>query len=450
MFQDTIVAIATAMQDSAISVIRLSGSDAVKITSNIFKGKDLQKAQTHTINYGHIHDSGQVVDEVLVSIMRGPRSFTVEDVVEINCHGGIFVTNKVLELTLIHGARLAEPGEFSKRAFLNGRIDLAQAESIIDIIHSNNEKALSLAVSGLDGKISKLIRALRENILDIVANIEVNIDYPEYDDIEVLTDKKLLPKCHQIYENMLKIFATAKTGKILKEGIQTAIIGRPNVGKSSLLNALMREEKAIVTDIAGTTRDVVEGQVNVGGLVLNLVDTAGIRETDDVVESIGVKKSRELIEQVELLLLVLNGNEGLTDEDKDLLRLTGHKKRIILVNKSDLTSNLDKSEIAEFIEVSALEDRGMDLLTTKIKDMFEMGEINSKDLTYLSNARHIVKLKEAMDSVESAIKNMKMGLPIDMIELDIKNSWHTLGEIIGEEVTDSLIDELFTKFCLGK
>ena len=450
MLNDTIVAIATAMQGGAISIIRLSGPDAIKITNSIFKGKNLQKVRTHTINYGRIHDNNQIIDEVLVSIMKGPQSFTTEDVVEINCHGGIFVTNKVLELTLINGARLAEPGEFSKRAFLNGRIDLAQAESIIDIIHSNSEQSLTLATKGLDGKISKLIRSLREDILDIIANIEVNIDYPEYDDIKFLTNDKLLPKCNQIYENMLKIFATAKTGKILKDGIQTAIIGRPNVGKSSLLNALMREEKAIVTNIAGTTRDMVEGKVNVGGLVLNLVDTAGIRKTDDVVESIGIKKSRELIEQVELVLLVLNGNEKLTNDDKELLSLTEYKKRMILINKSDLTSNIDRSEISDFIEISAFEDRGLDLLTSKIMEMFEIGEINSKDMTYLSNARHIAKLKEAINSIENAMENMKIGLPIDMVELDIKNSWYTLGEIIGEEITDSLIDELFTKFCLGK
>ena len=450
MFFDTIAAIATAMQDGAISIIRLSGPDAIKMTNQIFKGKNLEQVETHTIHYGHIHDNDRVIDEVLVSIMKGPKSFTAEDVVEINCHGGIFVTNKVLELVLSNGAKLAQPGEFSKRAFLNGRIDLAQAESIIDIIHSKSEQSLSLAMEGLDGKVSELINKLRADILDVLAHIEVNIDYPEYDDVEEMTHGKLLPICHQIHEKMLKILAAAKTGQILKTGIKTAIMGRPNVGKSSLLNALMREEKAIVTNIAGTTRDTVEGQVNVEGLVLNLIDTAGMRQTNDIVEAIGVKKSRALIEQVELILLILNGNEKLTHDDQELLSLTKNKNRIIVINKADLKSNIEIGEIPNAIEVSVLEEKGLDRIITKIKTMFEIGELNLKDMTYLSNARHISKLKESVQSIESTIENMKLGLPIDMIELDIKNAWHTLGEIIGESITDSLIDELFTKFCLGK
>ena len=452
MLQDTIAGIATAMGEGAISIIRVSGDDALPIANKLFRGKDLTTVPSHTINYGFIYDpeTNKKVDEVLVSVMRAPKTFTVEDVVEINCHGGILVTNKILELLLVAGARIAEPGEFTKRAFLNGRIDLAQAESIMDIIHAKSEQSLSLALNGLDGRVSRLIKEMREEILNIVANIEVNIDYPEYDDVEEMTNDILLPRSIEILEKMLKLLDTAKTGKILRDGIKTAIIGRPNVGKSSLLNQLMREEKAIVTNIAGTTRDTVEGYINIGGLTLNLIDTAGIRETKDIVEAIGVEKSKKLINEAELVLLVLNNNEALTADDRELLQLTADKNRIIILNKTDLETNIERSELPSYVETSMVLEQGIEVLENSIKKMFEIGDIGSSDMTYLSNARHIAKLKQAITSIEDAINAMQMGMLVDMVEIDIKNAWYSLGEILGEEIGDSLLDELFSKFCLGK
>ena len=452
MLQDTIAGIATAMGEGAISIIRVSGDDALPIANKLFRGKDLTTVPSHTINYGFIYDpeTNKKVDEVLVSVMRAPKTFTAEDVVEINCHGGILVTNKILELLLVAGARIAEPGEFTKRAFLNGRIDLAQAESIMDIIHAKSEQSLSLALNGLDGRVSRLIKEMREEILNIVANIEVNIDYPEYDDAEEMTNDILLTRSIEIYEKMLKLLDTAKTGKILRDGIKTAIIGRPNVGKSSLLNQLMREEKAIVTNIAGTTRDTVEGYINIGGLTLNLIDTAGIRETKDIVEAIGVEKSKKLINEAELVLLVLNNNEALTADDRELLQLTADKNRIIILNKTDLETNIERSELPSYVETSMVLEQGIEVLENSIKKMFEIGDIGSSDMTYLSNARHIAKLKQAITSIEDAINAMQMGMLVDMVEIDIKNAWYSLGEILGEEIGDSLLDELFSKFCLGK
>ena len=445
MLQDTIAGISTAMGEGAISIIRLSGDEALDIANKIFRGKDLKSVASHTINYGFIYDpeTDRKVDEVLVSVMRAPKTFTAEDIVEINCHGGILVTNKILELILLAGARLAEPGEFTKRAFLNGRIDLAQAESIMDIIHAKSEQSLSLALNGLDGRVSRLIKEMREEILNILANIEVNIDYPEYDDVEEMTNDILLPRSIDIHEKMLKLLDTAKTGKILRDGIKTVIIGRPNVGKSSLLNQLMREEKAIVTNIAGTTRDTVEGYINIGGLTLNLIDTAGIRDTEDIVEAIGVEKSKKLINEAELVLLVLNNNEKLTADDRELLSLTNDKNRIIILNKTDLETQIER-------ETSMVLEKGIEVLENQIKKMFEIGDIGAKDMTYLSNARHIAKLKQAINSINDAISAMQLGMLVDMVEIDIKNAWYSLGEIIGEDMGDSLLDELFSKFCLGK
>lgn len=452
MLQDTIAGIATAMGEGAISIIRVSGDDSISIVSKLFRGKNLVTVPSHTINYGYIYDpeTNKKIDEVLVSVMRAPKTFTAEDVIEINCHGGILVTNKILELLLVAGARIAEPGEFTKRAFLNGRIDLAQAESIMDIIHAKSEQSLALALNGLDGRVSRLIKEMREEILNIVANIEVNIDYPEYDDVEEMTNDLLLPRSIEIHEKMLKLLDTAQTGKILRDGIKTAIIGRPNVGKSSLLNQLMREEKAIVTNIAGTTRDTVEGYINIGGLTLNLIDTAGIRETQDIVEAIGVEKSKKLIDEAELVLLVLNNNEALTPDDRELLNLTANKNRIIILNKTDLETRIEIDELPSFVETSMVLERGIEVLEDTIKKMFEIGDIGSTDMTYLSNARHIAKLKQAITSIEDAINAMNLGMLVDMVEIDIKNAWYSLGEILGEEIGDSLLDELFSKFCLGK
>ena len=452
MISDTIAAIATATTGSgAIAIIRVSGDDAIDVVNKIFKGKDLSKQKSHTIHYGGIKcpETNIVIDEVLVMLMRGPRSFTTEDVVEINCHGGAFVTKRILELVLTHGARHAYAGEFSKRAFLNGRIDLSEAESIMDIIEAKSNHALELAVHALDGKVTKLINNLRADILNIIAHIEVNIDYPEYDDVYEMTNDILLPKSIAVHEKMAHLLQTAKTGQLLKNGIKTAIIGRPNVGKSSLLNQLMREEKAIVTNIAGTTRDTVEGFVNIGGLTLNLIDTAGIRKTEDVVESIGVKKSKKLIEEAELILLVLDSSEQLTDEDHDLLKLTEHKNRIILLNKSDLNQQMNTEYVQKFVSTSMTDASGITQLEEEIKSLFEINEHQTEE-AFISNTRHIAKLNESMLATHSAIHQMQIGMPIDMVEIDLKNAWTFLGEILGEDVSDSLINELFTKFCLGK
>lgn len=452
MITDTIAAIATSTAGTgAISIIRISGDESIAIVNKLFPTKNLIKQDSHTIHYGHIKcpETSTIIDEVLVMLMHGPRSFTTEDVVEINCHGGAFVTKRILELLLTHGARHAHAGEFSKRAFLNGRINLSEAEAIMDIIDARSNHALELAVGALDGKVTHLISKLRDDILDIVAQIEVNIDYPEYDDVEEMTHDLLLPKAIAVRNSMDQLLLTAKTGQLLKNGIKTAIIGRPNVGKSSLLNQLMREEKAIVTDIAGTTRDTVEGFVNIGGLTLNLIDTAGIRKTDDVVESIGVAKSKKLINEAELILLVLNSNEALTAEDKELIALTKGKNRIIILNKADLKQHMDTCELPDFISTSMLKDSDITEIEMRIKELFEINEIKANE-TFISNTRHIAKLNQSMAAIVSAIDQMKVKVPIDMVEIDLKHSWACLGEIIGEDVSDSLIDELFTKFCLGK
>ena len=446
---DTICAISTATGVGAISIVRVSGEDAISIVNNIFD-KDLTKKESHTINYGHIVDNGEVIDEVMVSIMRAPKTFTMEDVVEINCHGGISATNKVLELLLNGGARLAEPGEFTKRAFLNGRIDLLEAESVMDMIDAKTESARKLAMNGIEGKISSLIHEIVDRLYDINSNIEVNIDYPEYEDIEVMTENQIKEVSTFIDEKLNKLLKESENGKIIKEGINTLILGRPNVGKSSILNKLIDEEKAIVTDIAGTTRDIVEGQIRVGGVLLNIIDTAGIRETEDVVERIGVEKSLNMIKDADLIILVLNNNEELSSEDKKLLEITKDKKRIIVVNKIDLDNKLDLSLLEEenIVKVSATKD--ISILKDKISDIYNLEELNNKELTYLSNSRQISLVKKAISINKNLIKSLEEGLPIDMLEIDIKEICETLNEIIGESYDDKLIDRLFSNFCLGK
>ena len=452
MLNDTIVAISTSLGEGGINIIRLSGNKAIEIANKIYKGKDLHLVKSHTIHYGHIidPDGDVVVDEVLVTVMRSPKTYTTEDVIEINCHGGIFVTNKILEIALTQGARIAEPGEFTKRAFLNKRIDLTQAESVMDLINAKTEESLQVAINSLDGRVSKLIKSLREEVLTIIANIEVNIDYPEYDDAIVMSNEILKPKIKKIIKKINHILEEAKTGKILREGIKTVIVGRPNVGKSSLLNKMMREEKAIVTEVAGTTRDLIEGYVNIGGITLNLIDTAGIRETKDIVESIGVKRSKKVINDAELILLILNNNERLTNDDIQLLELTKNKKRIIIINKKDLPRNIEKEKLSDYIETSIINDADVSLIEKEIKELFELGDIKNKDLTYLSNSRHIAKLKNTRKSLIEALNSIEAEIPVDMIEIDVKEAWISLGEILGEEVGDSLLDELFSKFCLGK
>lgn len=449
---DTIAAISTTLGVGAISIIRVSGNDAIKIVNKIFKGKNLEKVETHTINYGHIVDKDEIIDEVLVSVMKSPKTFTTEDVVEINCHGGISTTNKVLELVLNNGARLAEPGEFTKRAFLNGRIDLTQAESIMDLINSKNESKRKVAIKGLNGYVSNIIRNLRQEILELLASIEVNIDYPEYEDAIVMTNDIVKPKIIEIKEKLTKIINESENGKILTSGIKTIIIGKPNVGKSSILNRLLDEEKAIVTDIEGTTRDTVEGSITINGVSLNIIDTAGIRETEDIVEKIGVEKSLSLINEADLIVIVLNNNEELTEEDKKILTACKDKKVIVVINKSDLERkiNLDDIKYQNIVYTNTIDLNGINSLKEKIVELFNLNELEQQDYTYLSNVRQISLAKEAYQILEEVDNGIKNEVPVDMIEIDIKRAWEKLGEIIGETYTEELIDQLFSQFCLGK
>lgn len=449
--EDTIVAISTSLGVGAISIIRVSGKDSIKIVNSIFKGKNLNKVDSHTINYGHIIDNNEIIDEVLVSIMKAPKTFTMEDVVEINCHGGIATTNRVLELLLTKGCRLAEPGEFTKRAFLNGRIDLLEAEAVMDIINAKTEKSRSTAINKLNGSVSKKINELKNKELKILSNIEVNIDYPEYEDIEVLTNEKILPDLNNLKESIEKVIKESYNGKIINEGINVAIIGKPNVGKSSILNLLLGEEKAIVTDIEGTTRDIVEGSVVLNGVILNILDTAGIRETDNLVEKIGVEKSKELIEKADLLLFVLNSNEEINEYEKELINIIKEKNYIVVLNKTDLKQNIDISNynFNNVVKISA-KNNDIEELKNKIIEIYNLDKIETMDVTYLSNSKDISLLKESKKYIESAIKSIKNNVPIDMVEIDIKESCQKLNEILGENYNDNLLNELFSNFCLGK
>lgn len=449
---DTIAAIATSIGIGSISIIRVSGKDSIAIVNKIFKGKDLEKVPTHTISYGHIMDSDSIVDEVLVSVMKSPKSFTTEDVVEINCHGGIIATKKVLESVLLKGARLANPGEFTERAFLNGRIDLLEAEGIMDIIEAKTEKMQKLAINQLGGKISKMIHNLREKISKIITNIEVNIDYPEYDDIKVLTNEDILPNLTNIKEEMVTILKDSENINEIKKGIKIAIIGKPNVGKSSLLNSLIEEEKAIVTDIPGTTRDIVEGSIAIDGIPFQIIDTAGIRNTEDKVENIGVKKSLEYIEKADFILFVLNNNEKITKEELELFEKIQKKNYLILINKMDLEKKIEEKHFSKdhIIEMSLKENKGIEELKNKIKEIYHLEQIEVENPSYLTSARSIALLKEALEEINSAIYQINEGMEIDMVEIDIRNAWNTLGLIIGETYEEELLDQLFSQFCLGK
>nr|WP_290491299.1 MULTISPECIES: tRNA uridine-5-carboxymethylaminomethyl(34) synthesis GTPase MnmE [unclassified Aerococcus] len=457
---DTIAAISSAPGEGAIGIVRLSGDDALAIADKVYKlgQKKLSTQDSHTIHYGHIVDpkDGQEIDEVMVSVMREPKTFTREDIVEINTHGGIVATNRVLELVLREGATLAEPGEFTKRAFINGRIDLTQAEAVMDLIRAKTDRSMDLAVKQLDGKLSNLIENLRQDILNTLAQVEVNIDYPEYDDVEEMTLKLLGEKTTIIKDRIDGLLSTAKQGKILRDGISTAIVGRPNVGKSSLLNALLREEKAIVTDIEGTTRDTVEEYINIRGVPLKLVDTAGIRDTEDVVERIGVERSKKALTEAELVLLLLNQSEALTAGDRELLALTQDHKRIIIMNKIDLPNQLLKESLLEWVEedeiiaTSMMTQEGIDALEEKIADYFFSGQSGEKDATYVSNARHIDLLQKASQSLDEVRNGIDMGMPVDLIQIDFTRAWEILGEIIGENAPDELLTQLFSQFCLGK
>ena len=444
MNEDIIVAIATSRLEAAISLIRLSGKGSIEFVQQFFTGKIINK-ESHTITYGYIQDQGKKVDEVLVNIYRGKKTFTGEEMVEINCHGGIFITQKVLNVCLKYGARLAQRGEFSKRAFLNGRIDLSQAEAISDLISAKNDYASELALKGIQGNISHFIEDLREDLIQIITQIEVNIDCPEYEDVEELTAQKLLPRSEQLQAKMDKIIDASKNVHLLKDGISTVIIGRPNVGKSSLLNALLQEDKAIVTDIAGTTRDIVEGSIRLDNIVLNMIDTAGIRETNDVVESIGVNKSKELIKRADLVLLVIDGSKPLTKEDEALLELSKDTTRIIVLNKEDQGTNND----LDGITISAKQNHIQSLID-KMKEMFALGKITSGTEDILANARQIQLLEKAKQSLQIAIDAMHQSIPTDLIVEDLYDSWENLKEILGEQAKEDLLDELFKRFCIGK
>ena len=456
---DTITSISTPMGEGAIGIVRLSGPQAIEIGDILYKGKKkLSEVETHTINYGHIIDpeTNETVEEVMVSVIRAPKTFTREDIIEINCHGGILTINRILELTMTYGARMAEPGEYTKRAFLNGRIDLSQAEAVMDFIRSKTDRASKVAMNQIEGRLSDLIKKQRQSILEILAQVEVNIDYPEYDDVEDATTDFLLEQSKRIKEEINQLLETGAQGKIMREGLSTVIVGRPNVGKSSMLNNLIQDNKAIVTEVAGTTRDVLEEYVNVRGVPLRLVDTAGIRDTEDIVEKIGVERSRKALSEADLILFVLNNNEPLTEDDQTLFEVIKNEDVIVIINKTDLEQRLDVSELREMIgdmpliQTSMLKQEGIDELEIQIKDLFFGGEVQNQDMTYVSNSRHISLLKQARQSIQDAIDAAESGIPMDMVQIDLTRTWEILGEIIGESASDELIDQLFSQFCLGK
>ncbi|SBE41710.1 tRNA (5-carboxymethylaminomethyl-2-thiouridylate) synthase [Staphylococcus aureus] len=456
---DTITSISTPMGEGAIGIVRLSGPQAVEIADKLYKGKHLlNDVPSHTINYGHIIDpeSKEVIEEVMVSVLRAPKTFTREDIIEINCHGGILTINRVLELTMTYGARMAEPGEFTKRAFLNGRIDLSQAEAVMDFIRSKTDRASKVAMNQIEGRLSDLIKKQRQSILEILAQVEVNIDYPEYDDVEDATTEFLLEQSKEIKQEINRLLDTGAQGKIMREGLSTVIVGKPNVGKSSMLNNLIQDNKAIVTEVAGTTRDVLEEYVNVRGVPLRLVDTAGIRETEDIVEKIGVERSRKALSQADLILFVLNNNEALTQEDYTLYEVVKNEDVIVIVNKMDLEQNIDINEVKDMIgdtpliQTSMLKQEGIDELEIQIRDLFFGGEVQNQDMTYVSNSRHISLLKQARQTIQDAIDAAESGVPMDMVQIDLTRTWEILGEIIGETASDELIHQLFSQFCLGK
>lgn len=457
---DTIAAISTPPGEGGIGIVRISGEEALEIADRVYQmgRKTLSDQQSHTIHYGQVINprTDEQIDEVMVTVMRAPKTYTREDIVEINTHGGVMATNKVLQTVLHNGARLAEPGEFTKRAFLNGRIDLSQAEAVMDVIRAKTDRAMHMAVTQLDGNLSNLIKNLRQEILQTLAQVEVNIDYPEYDDVEEMTSQLLIEKAKQVKAQVEALLETASQGKILREGLATAIIGRPNVGKSSLLNELLKEEKAIVTEIAGTTRDVIEEYVSVKGVPLRLIDTAGIRETEDIVEKIGVERSRKALNEADLVLLVFNQSEPLTQEDKVLIQATEEHHRLIILNKMDLKNELDLTELQALVDpesivgTSIVTQEGLNDLESKIADLFFSGNTGERDATYVSNVRHIALLNNAVDALNEVIEGIEMDMPVDLVQIDMTRAWDLLGEITGDSVQDELITQLFSQFCLGK
>ncbi len=447
---DTICAISSSSGIGAISIVRITGPEAIDIVDKIFSGT-LKDKKTHTIHYGHIIDNGNVVDEVLVMLMRGPKTYTTEDTVEINCHGGISTTGKILEILINNGARLAEPGEFTKRAFLNGRINLLEAESVNDLIVAKTDAARTLAINNVGGKLTEKIRELREKIVKILSNIEVNIDYPEYTDELVVTHELMNKYLGEITKDLDILVSGAKNGRLIKNGVNIAIIGKPNVGKSSILNYLLDEDKAIVTNIPGTTRDIVEGTITLNGIALNFIDTAGIRETDDIVEKIGVDKSKSVASSADIIIYVLNNNEEISSEELENMGNLDSKKTIIFVNKSDLEQKINLGNISrEIILGNTVSDNGLDNLLVAIKNKLNLDSIVNKDMSYLSNIREITLVNKASVALNSAKKSLEEELPIDVIEIDLKRAWEYLGEIIGDAYEDELVDNIFSNFCLGK
>ena len=447
--EDTICAISTSLSIGAISIIRVSGPKAILFVNSIFSG-NLKNAESHTIHYGHIVYKNEIIDEVLITIMKKPKTYTMEDIVEINLHGGIATTNKVLEILLEVGCRLAEPGEFTKRAFLNGRIDLIESEAINELINAKTESKRKLCLNQIGGNLTKIINNIRERLVKLMANIEVNIDYPEYEDNLIITEKILYEQLNIIIEEINNLKKNAKFGKIISSGINVAIIGKPNVGKSSILNHLLDEEKAIVTDIAGTTRDIVEGSISLNGIELKLIDTAGIHETSDYVEKIGVDKSINQINNADLVILVLDGSNKLTKEDNNLLDMISLKKYIIFINKTDLNNNIDidKQKYNNIVYGNTIDIDGLDGLKNKIIELFELNEIK-QDMTYLSNARQISLINKASESITKALESLKNNIPIDIISIDLKNCYDYLGNIIGNTYNEDIINQLFKDFCVG-
>jgi tRNA modification GTPase len=462
MRTDTIAAIATAMNSAGIGIVRISGEDAISIIDSIFHAKNNKKLAdlpSHTIHYGHIMDGDEVIDEVMVLLMRAPKSYTREDTVEIDCHGGVYVMKRILETVIQYGARPAEPGEFTKRAFLNGRIDLSQAESVIDVIHAKNDFALKSSMKQLSGSVSHAIREIRGNILHEIAFIESALDDPEHISLDGYPFRlKEIVKNES--DKISRLLATSDNGRVLKEGISTVIVGKPNAGKSSLLNTLLGEERAIVTNIAGTTRDVLEEQINLDGIVLNIIDTAGIRDTEDIVEKIGVDKAKKYLADADLIIYVVDTSTTLDENDIEIMKLLKDRKAIILLNKSDLTpltteedilSHVDKYEtVPHMIAISAKEQTGIDLLEENIKEMFFTGEVTFNDEVYITNIRHKTALQEALSGLQLVMQSIDDGMPEDFYSIDLMNAYTELGSIIGEEVEDDLVNEIFSKFCMGK
>ena len=452
MINDTIVAISTKLGVGAISIIRVSGDNAISLVNKVFRGKNLAKVDSHTINYGFINNGKEDIDEVLVTVMKAPKTFTREDIVEINCHGGIATTLSILDLLIEHGARQAEKGEFTKRAFLNGRIDLTEAESVMDLIESKTDNSRKLALSSLEGNLKKYINSFRDKLKHVLANIEVNIDYPEYYDIEEVTRKELKEVITSLEKDLKNLVTKSEERQIIKNGIKTIIIGRPNVGKSSILNRFLKEDKAIVTDIEGTTRDIVEGSIIFDGIELSLIDTAGIRDTDNLAEKIGVEKSLSLIDKANLIIVVLNSSEELIDNDKFILDKVKDKNPIIVLNKNDLPSKIDKSKLdfKHIVSTNTNTLDGIEPLKEEIKSMFKLSEIKEDNYTYLANERQLSLAKQALKSLGDAKKSLESDEPVDIIEIDLKEVFDILGSITGESYSDELLDELFANFCVGK